>query len=62
YADTTIDAALENNITVYDACYVALAFHLHTLLYTADAKLIESLNKKYRVKVKHLKDYEAKTA
>ncbi|RLF22545.1 MAG: PIN domain nuclease [Thermoprotei archaeon] len=60
YADLTIDTALENNITIYDASYVALAEYLNTTLYTADEKLIESLNKKHRKAVKHIKDYKQK--
>ncbi|MEM2849523.1 MAG: type II toxin-antitoxin system VapC family toxin [Candidatus Bathyarchaeia archaeon] len=57
YAHLTIDTALENNITIYDACYVALAEYLDTVLYTADRKLIESLKEEYRGRIKHIKEY-----
>ena len=60
YADLTIDTALENNITIYDASYVALAAYLNTTLYTADQKLIENLNEKHRKIVRHIKNYEQK--
>ncbi|MEM1995303.1 MAG: type II toxin-antitoxin system VapC family toxin [Nitrososphaerales archaeon] len=60
YAATTVDAALQNNITIYDACYVSLASHLDTLLYTADTKLMESLKDGYVERVRHLKDYKGK--
>ncbi len=58
YANLTIDIALENNITIYDASYIALANYLNTILYTSDTKLLQSLKEKYKVNVKHLKDYK----
>ncbi len=38
----TIALALEHNITIYDASYVALAETLNTRLYTADNELVEN--------------------
>lgn len=58
YANLAIDVALENNITVYDASYVALANYLDTILYTSDTKLLQNLKEKYKTKVKHLRDYK----
>lgn len=56
YAQTTIRTALENNITVYDAAYIALAVKMKGLLYTADHKLLTMLKPKYRRLVRHIKD------
>ncbi|MCX8188224.1 MAG: type II toxin-antitoxin system VapC family toxin [Nitrososphaeria archaeon] len=58
YANLTIDIAIENNITVYDASYIALAQYLDTSLYTSDTKLLQSLKGNYKMKIKHLKDYK----
>ena len=50
----TIALALEHNITIYDASYVALAEKLNTRLYTADNELVEKFP---RVAI-HIKNYK----
>lgn len=57
YARETVEAALENEITIYDASYVALAGHLQTAMYTSDQNLIIKLKDDHKRHVKHLKDY-----
>ena len=37
--ELTIKIAVKNNITIYDASYIALATHLNTTLYTSDKEL-----------------------
>ena len=49
----TIDISVENNITIYDSSYVALAKYLETTLYTADQELIE----KFPDTAVHIKHY-----
>jgi len=49
----TIESALRNKLTIYDASYVALAKQLNTTLYTADEELIE----KFPEIAKHVKHY-----
>ena len=56
YARKTIEIAVENNITIYDASYIALAAIKNTTMYTADKKLITQLKQKYRSHVKNIKD------
>ena len=56
YARKTIETAAENNITIYDASYVALAAIKNTTMYTADKKLITQLKQKYRRNVKNIED------
>ncbi|MBS7288613.1 MAG: type II toxin-antitoxin system VapC family toxin [Candidatus Freyarchaeota archaeon] len=48
-AEKTIEIAMDENITIYDASYVALAAILNTKLYTADKKLVEKLAQKYDI-------------
>jgi len=48
---------LENDITIYDASYVALAKYLQTVVYTSDQNLIIELKENFRGYVKHIKDY-----
>lgn len=57
YIDLVVRTSLHNNITVYDASYVALAQYLETILYTADEKLIEKLSDEYMKYVKHIRGY-----
>jgi len=57
YARETVEVALENEITIYDACYVALAKYLQTVMYTSDQNLIIELKENFRGYVKHIKDY-----
>ena len=58
FAKITVEIAMDNNITVYDAAYVALAQILDTKLYTADKKLIEKLGKNYQGLVIHIANYD----
>jgi predicted nucleic acid-binding protein len=39
-AQKTVEIAMRKGVTIYDASYVALAYMLDTMLYTADEKLI----------------------
>ena len=55
YAEKTIETAVENGITIYDASYVALAMIKDTYMYTADEKLIEKLKEEYLKHVKSIK-------
>ena len=52
--DLAIKLALKENITLYDASYIALALKFNTLLYTADQELVT----KFPNIAKHIKDYE----
>ena len=52
--DLVIKLALKENITIYDASYIALALKFNTLLYTADQELVN----KFPNIAKHIKDYE----
>ena len=47
-AEKTVEIAVENDITIYDASYIALADTLNMKLYTADQKLIRKLGEKYK--------------
>lgn len=53
-AEKTVEIAVEKDITIYDASYIALAITLNTKLYTADRKLIEKLGQKYKKTVLHI--------
>ncbi|MHA1385376.1 MAG: type II toxin-antitoxin system VapC family toxin [Candidatus Helarchaeota archaeon] len=53
----TIKLALEKDVTIYDAVYVALAEIKKVRLYTADDRLIKKLGKKYEKSVIHIKKY-----
>jgi len=41
-AELTIEVAYANNLTIYDASYLALAIKNKTMVYTADKKLAEN--------------------
>ncbi|MCD6095517.1 MAG: type II toxin-antitoxin system VapC family toxin [Thermoprotei archaeon] len=53
YKLETIRIAMEMDITIYDASYVALARRFNTVLYTAD----EELEEKFPELVVHIRDY-----
>jgi len=55
--ELAIEIALKNNITIYDASYIALAKHLNTILYTADKELIQ----KFPNTAIHIKQYPLHT-
>ncbi|MCD6444715.1 type II toxin-antitoxin system VapC family toxin [Candidatus Bathyarchaeota archaeon] len=61
YAEKTVETAVENGITIYDASYVALAMIRDTYLYTADEKLIEKLKGEYLKHVKSIKSTSSNT-
>jgi predicted nucleic acid-binding protein len=46
-AELTIEAALKNDITIYDASYLALAQSLGVHLITADRRLVDCLTGNY---------------
>ncbi|MBM5804573.1 MAG: type II toxin-antitoxin system VapC family toxin [Candidatus Verstraetearchaeota archaeon] len=47
-ARRAVEIADENNITIYDASYIALAMMERAEFYTADEKLLGRLKKRYR--------------
>lgn len=53
-AEKTVEIAVQTNLTIYDAAYVALAVDLDTVLYTADGKIVETAGEKYSGRVLHL--------
>jgi len=58
----TIKIAIDDDITIYDAVYIALAKNLQTNLYTADMQLINTLSDHYKNFVKHIKIYSQSRA
>lgn len=56
YARVTMRTALDNDITVYDAAYVALAVKERLVLYTSDDKFLSLLKPKYRRFARHIRD------
>lgn len=52
YAAHALDAAYENDLTLYDAAYVSLASLEGAQMYTVDRKLIGKLHEPYRRFVK----------
>jgi len=54
YAAHALDAAYENDITLYDASYVSLASLEGAQMYTADRKLVGKLHEPYRRCVKDI--------
>ncbi len=55
YARKAVEVSYENDITLYDASYVALAIVRDTFGYTADERLIRKLRGEYRRYVRGLK-------
>ncbi len=56
YARKTLEVAFRNDITVYDASYVALAVVRETHLYTADEELRRRLKEPYSKHVRGLRE------
>lgn len=52
YAAHALDAAYENDLTLYGASYISLASLEGAQMYTADRKLVEKLHEPYRRRVK----------
>jgi len=55
YAAQAVEAAFENDVTVYDSSYVSLARREGTRLYTGDQKLVQKLKEPYRKFVKDIR-------
>jgi len=55
-AHRTMEIAVEKDITVYDASYIALAQELNTNLYTADEKLVRKVGKEYSKIIIHISE------
>ncbi len=47
YSKKVAEITVENDITVYDASYIALAILKNTKVYTSDKKLIKRLDKEF---------------
>lgn len=56
YAEKTLEIAFKNDVTVYDASYIALAMIRGTQMYTADERLIKKLKEDYLKYVKNIKE------
>jgi len=56
YADKAVEIAFKNDITIYDASYIALAVIKDARMYTADRKLIRKLKPEYQKHVKSIED------
>ena len=50
FAQSTAKIAMDCNITIYDASYIALAEVYKAKLYTADEKIIENCNRAIHIK------------
>jgi len=53
-AQRTVKIAVDKDVTIYDASYVALAEELKAKLYTADERLIKSVNSDF---VRHISEF-----
>jgi len=53
-AELTLDAVVENDLTIYDGAYLGLAMSLQAEFITADRKLVARLEKNYAKGVKLL--------
>ena len=51
-----VEIAMRKGLTMYDASYVALAYKLNTVLYTADEKLIGKVGDPERVR--HIRHFQ----
>ncbi len=60
YAKKAVEVSYENDITLYDASYVALAIVRDTFTYTADERLIRKLGKVYRRYIRSLRSDNSK--
>lgn len=57
-ADNTIEIALTEDLTIYDASYVALAVLRDTICYTADLVLLKKLSEEFKAYVEPLSSFE----
>ena len=53
-AERAIEIAMRRGVTVYDAAYVALAYELDAVLYTADERLLRRVG---RERVAHIAEF-----
>ena len=53
-AEKTVKIAVQKDVTIYDASYVALAEDLNVKLYTSDTKLMEKVNLNYIIHVSEI--------
>lgn len=58
YAALAIEAAEENDLTIYDSSYLGLALWLGARFLTADKKLIKKLKGKYARQTGHISERE----
>ncbi len=56
YAAKALEVAFDNDITIYDASYIALAMIKDALVYTADERLIGRLKEEYLKYVKSIRE------
>ena len=59
YAALAIEAAEENDLTIYDSSYLGLALWLGARFLTADKKLIKRLKGKYASQTSHISEERA---
>ncbi len=52
-----IEFAINHNISIYDASYIALAEKFNTQLITADEKIVKKLPKNLKLLILNLKNY-----
>ncbi len=56
YAEKSVELAVENGITIYDASYIAVALIKGIRMVTADSGLIEKLSPKVRESILHISE------
>lgn len=59
YVEKALEAAFKNDVSVYDASYIAQAVIKGTCMYTANEKLVKKLKKGYLKCVKNTKETPA---
>ena len=57
--ESCVRIALKYGITIYDASYISLGYHLNKELYTADEKLLTKIGKDEEEAVHHIREYPA---
>ena len=55
-AERVVEISVENDITVYDASYIALSEELGAVMYTADESFIKRVKKRHKRVVKHISE------
>jgi len=59
YVEKALEAAFKNDVSVYDASYIAQAVIKGTCMYTVNEKLVKKLKKGYLKCVKNTKETPA---